>query len=122
MTGRTVPEWIGATPDSAIPPRVRVRVFERFKGKCQCGCGRKILTGEAWHCDHITALCNSGEHRESNLRPLLVTHHALKTGDDVAEKSRIYAKKSRHLGIRKPRTICGWRLFDGSVRRVARER
>lgn len=29
MIGRSVEEWIGATPDTAIPPRVRLRVFEK---------------------------------------------------------------------------------------------
>jgi 5-methylcytosine-specific restriction protein A len=32
---REVPEWIGATDDAAIPARVRVRVFERYEGRCR---------------------------------------------------------------------------------------
>lgn len=31
---RDVEEWIGKTPDSAIPKRVRLRVFERLGGQC----------------------------------------------------------------------------------------
>ena len=31
MTTRRVPEWVGATPDTRVPDRVRVRVFEGFR-------------------------------------------------------------------------------------------
>jgi 5-methylcytosine-specific restriction protein A len=49
MTPRALPEWIGKTADSAVPARVRVRIFDRYEGRCQCGCNRKIMAGEA--CD-----------------------------------------------------------------------
>jgi hypothetical protein len=32
MTGRAVKEWIGKSPDSRAPPRVRQRIWEREKG------------------------------------------------------------------------------------------
>ena len=41
-----------------------------------------------------------GENRESNLRTLLMKHHATKTKADVAEKAMVYRKRSKHLGIR----------------------
>ena len=34
MTGRAVPEWIGATPDTKVPERVRLRVFNAYGGVC----------------------------------------------------------------------------------------
>jgi 5-methylcytosine-specific restriction enzyme A len=34
MTGRSIPEWIGKTPDSKIPPRVKLRIWERYEGRC----------------------------------------------------------------------------------------
>ena len=52
---RSVPEWIGATDDAAIPPRVRLRVFNRYGGICQLS-GRKIMPGNEWDADHIKAL------------------------------------------------------------------
>ena len=30
---RSVAEWVGATPDTPVPPRVRLRVFERDEGE-----------------------------------------------------------------------------------------
>ena len=69
---RSVPEWIGATDDSAIPPRVRLRVFEAHGGVCHLS-GRKIRAGEEWDCDHVKALINGGENRD-------ITIHAPKKG------------------------------------------
>jgi hypothetical protein len=91
----------GKTPDAAVPPRVRVRIFDRYDGRCQCGCGRKIVTGERWDCEDEIAIINGGERRESNLRPFLTEHHKVKTRQDVAIKSRNYRRRKRDLGIKK---------------------
>lgn len=96
---RNVEEWIGKTDDAAIPPRVRVRVFDRDNGCCHIS-GRRIRAGEPWDCDHIVALVNGGEHRESNLAPALKEPHREKTKADVAEKSRVYRKRAKHLGVK----------------------
>ena len=117
---RATDEWIGKNDDSAIPPRVRLRVFERYGGTCFLS-GRKIRVGEQWDCDHAVALINGGEHRESNLVPVLRGKHREKTKADVAEKSRVYRKRSAHLGIKKPSRFPGSRdskfkkRIDGSV-------
>lgn len=93
---RTVPEWIGKHPDEKIPPRVRLRVWERHHGKCHIT-GRKILVGDKWDIDHIVALVNGGEHRESNLAPALQFAHREKTAADVAEKARVRSIKTKHI-------------------------
>lgn len=95
---RETPEWIGKTDDSTIPPRVRLRVFERHGGICHLS-GRKIAPGEPWDCDHVIALINGGEHRESNFAPALRDKHREKTAADVAEKSRTNRKRMKNLGI-----------------------
>lgn len=94
--------WCGKTDDTRPPPRVCLRVFLRFNGTCQCGCGRRIRPGEAWQLDHVDALINGGRNDESNLQPLLTEHHKNKTRADVAEKSKTASKRMAHLGI-KPR-------------------
>ena len=121
MTGRTVPEWQGATPDAKIPPRVRMRVFLRHEGKCHIT-GRRIRAGEAWECDHVIALCNGGEHREGNLAPALSEPHRLKTADDVKQKAKVDRLRKRHLGIKPPRSIRAWRRFGGAIVYAGRER
>jgi 5-methylcytosine-specific restriction protein A len=96
---RDVPEWIGATPDTPIPPRVKARVFARYKGECYIA-KRAIRAGEPWDCDHVKALCNGGENREGNLAPVLRDKHREKTARDVAEKSDVYERRLRHLGLK----------------------
>jgi len=107
---RSVEEWRDKTDDSAIPPRVRLRVFDRHGGICFLS-GRKIRPGEQWDCDHAVALINGGEHRESNCVPVLKAPHKAKTAADVAEKSKVYRKRASHVGIkvRKGRPMLGSR-------------
>ncbi len=111
---RKLPEWIGATDDAAIPPRVRLRVFERWLGMCHIS-RRKILPHEQWDLDHIVSLVNGGEHVESNLAPALRDKHKLKTKADVAEKAMIYKKRKKAIGIKKPSSFRGWRRFNGEL-------
>lgn len=96
---RVLPEWIGKTPDTAIPPRVRLRVFERYGGRCYL-CTRKLGPGDRWDCDHVVALAIwTGEphgNRESNLAPACTVCHREKTAQDVADKSRAYRIKAKH--------------------------
>lgn len=98
---RSVPEWIGANPDTAIPRRVKLRIFDAQKGKC-AGCERKLgVAGEQIDFDHIKALVNGGENREANLQALCPFCHAPKTKADVAEKSEVNRVKAKHLGFNK---------------------
>lgn len=120
---RAVPEWVGATDDARIPPRVRLRVFERFGGVCQLT-GRKIMVGDQWDCDHARALVNGGEHRESNLQPVLRAAHRKKTAEDVKLKAKADRVRKKHLGLHAPKsTLPGSkgskfkRRIDGTVER-----
>ncbi len=126
MTGRSVPEWIGKTPDTKIPPRVILRVLEAYGCKC-AKTGVKISAGTGWQMDHIIALANGGENRETNLQPLITKAHKEKTAGDVAQKAKDRRVKSKHLSIHKPKSIMPgsraskWkRNFDGTV--VKREK
>lgn len=96
---RSVPLWVGATPDAKIPDRVKLRIWEREGGKCWLS-GRKIMPGEPFDFDHKIALCNGGTHSEDNLAPALKDKHRAKTAEDVAEKSAVAEKRKKHLGIR----------------------
>jgi 5-methylcytosine-specific restriction endonuclease McrA len=116
---RPVAEWIGKTETAHIPERVRLRVLDRWFGHC-AHCGRRIVHG--LRIDHRIALINGGEHRESNLQPLHVDCHALKTGVDLAEKVRVYRKRRKHLLGKRYRSITTWRKFDGTIVRKPRER
>jgi 5-methylcytosine-specific restriction enzyme A len=99
---RSLPEWIGVTDDTPVPPRVRLRVFERYGRRCDPlhGCGRHLRPGDAWTCDHINAVINGGPNRETNLHPLCEWCEPPKTEAGVHEKSRVYRKRLRHAGIK----------------------
>ncbi|MGJ4954591.1 HNH endonuclease [Bradyrhizobium sp. HKCCYLRH2015] len=90
-----------------------MRIFERNKGRCHWS-GRIIRPGDEWDVDHVIALINSGENRESNMAPILRGKpHKEKTAQDVAEKSRVYQKRARHVGLfPKPRTKIKSRGFE----------
>jgi 5-methylcytosine-specific restriction enzyme A len=129
---RSVSEWIGRTDDTPVPPRVRLRVLDRFGRRCdpRLGCGRPLRPGDAWTCDHIQAVINGGANRESNLHPLCEWCEPLKTAVDMQEKSRSYRKRLRHAGIKVapkgrplPGTIAsGWkhRMNGGWERRASK--
>lgn len=108
---RATEEWIGKTDNAAIPPRVRVRVFDRFGGRCHLT-GRRIRAGEAWDCDHVVALVNGGQHRESNLAPALIEPHKIKTAADVAQKSKNYRVRAKHIGAFAPKQKIASRGFE----------
>lgn len=114
---RSVPEWVGATPDTPAPPRVRLRVFERYEGRCYLS-GRKILAGDKWELEHIKAIVNGGENRETNLAPALKAAHGAKTKADLAEKSKVYRIRAKHIGAWPKSRGFNTRLkrrMDGSV-------
>jgi hypothetical protein len=109
---RSVKEWIGKTDDTPVPPRVRLRVLERFHFRCDAdshGCGRLIAAAAKWCCDHIDALVNGGENREKNLHPLCAWCTPEKDKKDVAIKSATYKRRKLHYGVRgkKYRWACG---------------
>jgi len=102
---RTVSEWIGETDDQRAPKRVRDRIRDKYP-TCYI-CGRDFSDGKKVALDHVTALINGGENRESNLRPVHVACHAVKTAEDVAEKAKIAAKRQKHRRIVDPPKMRG---------------
>lgn len=121
---RSVPEWIGKTPDSVPPPRVKLRVLERHNYTCFWS-KQPIKPGDKWEADHEIAIILGGENRESNLVPALVNEHKVKTRKDVLEKvKRAKALKNSYgLAKKQSRPIPGNRNsefkkhMDGSVSR-----
>ena len=104
--GRSVDEWVGKTPDAKIPPRVRLRVWERCEGKCH-KCRRKIPVGDRWILEHLVAIINGGANAEPNLCLTCSWCKPIKDAEDVAEKSKTYAKRSAHILPRGPSRLRG---------------
>lgn len=99
---RAVTEWIGKTPDTPVPPRVKMRVLKRYGFKCYLT-GEDIRPGDAWDADHVLAITNGGENRESNLAPALKQAHRDKTRRDVRVKSKREKSLKKKYGLTKPK-------------------
>lgn len=98
---RAPKEWIGKTPDSKIPDTVINRVFRMFKGTCYLS-GRKIRQ-QAWQVEHVIPLHAQGEHREANLRPVLIDPHKEKSKAEQKRKAKADAVAKKHNGVTKPK-------------------
>lgn len=103
MTGRSVPEWIGKSADSAIPDRVKLRICIREGMRCYLT-GRKLRAGE-YDFEHVIPLAMwAGEghgNRESNIRLAYRPAHREKTKDDRKALAKSDRVRKKHLGIRK---------------------
>jgi 5-methylcytosine-specific restriction protein A len=117
---REVPLWVGNNDDSAIPDRVKLRIYLNAQGRCT-ECTRRVGVGTPYEIDHKIALINGGKHAEDNLCLLCQECHKQKTATDVTEKARTYRKRKSHYGIRKAKgrpipgsKASGWkRTFSG---------
>lgn len=110
---RSIEEWIGKSDDTPVPPRVKLRVFERHGGICHISL-RRIQAGEPWDAEHVLAIANGGENRESNLAPALRAKHPQKTAQDLKLKSKAYHRRRKHLGIHSKKHSIPGRKFDGT--------
>jgi 5-methylcytosine-specific restriction protein A len=117
---RSVPEWIGKTDDAKVPPRVRLRIWEKHEGRCHIT-GIKILPGVKWELEHVVALCNGGEHRESNLAPALAGPHKIKTKADRREQARSRKRRMTHAGIKSTTYRWGYGKNDRWKKKITGE-
>jgi 5-methylcytosine-specific restriction endonuclease McrA len=99
---RKVPEWRGRTDDTPIPDTVRLRIWMRSKGMCGICGGAVFASSGDLEFDHITALCNGGEHREGNIQAVHVYCHSEKTKTDLHAHARTMRKRRRYLLGKKP--------------------
>lgn len=117
----SVDEWFGATPDTRPPPHVRLRVLKRYRDRCP-KCTRSLKYAR-WDCDHIVALGNGGENRESNLQPLCVSPcHSDKSRADRKLKVISDRAQKRAFGIKGNRSITAWHRWNGDRVYASRER
>lgn len=99
---RSVSEWIGKNDDAKAPPKVRQRVLDRDGSKCRL-CGTVIMSTDGFELDHVIALINGGENRETNLSAVHRRCHVKKTAVDVRQKAKVAAIKGKHSGAIRPK-------------------
>ena len=74
-------------------------MFRKYGGKCHIS-GAKIGPKDAWHTEHIHALADGGENRESNLAPALIEPHKAKSKAEAAARKKADKAAKRHVGIK----------------------
>jgi len=101
--GRSVEEWVGATPDTwPPPPRVKLRILRRHNHTCHIT-GIKIPPGVTPDFDHIKRLDDGGENRESNIAPALPGAHKKKTKEERERAKKADAVAKKAAGIAGPK-------------------
>lgn len=99
---RTVKEWIGKSDDAKVPPRVRLRIYDRAGGICHI-CKLPIKQGETWHADHVKALIEGGENREQNLAPAHAVCNLAKANGEKTRKAKVARTRKKNVGITRPK-------------------
>lgn len=94
-------------------------MFHRYGGCCYLT-GKKLAAGE-YDLDHVKALANGGEHRESNLAPIWRAKHIEKSAADRDEQAKTQRIHDKHFGIIKPAGRIKSRGFDRPRRKEARD-
>lgn len=117
---RSLPDWRGKTDDTAVPPRVALRVLEAYGHRCYLS-GREISSGDQWQVEHRVALALGGANAESNLAPVLIEPHREKTRADVKIKAKIARIQKRRFGLARSKHPMRHptlrRRMDGTVER-----
>jgi 5-methylcytosine-specific restriction endonuclease McrA len=113
---RSVKPWRGKTHDTKAPPRVRQRVFDAHGGVCHV-CKLPIKQGETWHLDHVIALIEGGENRETNLAPAHAHCNMAKANGEKMRKAKVQRTRQKHTGARKPKQTIQSRGFDRKERK-----
>lgn len=126
-TRRKRPEWIGKTPDSAVPQWVIERLIENQGNRCaltkfELADGLKVIADHTIPLRDWKELGNEGHgNRESNLQIVIEKYHLKKTGQENSERAVINRKKAKANGYRKTKTKSQWgypglkKKLDGTV-------
>lgn len=95
---RSVKEWVGPNDDAMPPPRVRLRIYDRAGGTCHI-CNLPIKPGETWHADHVKALIEGGENRETNLAPAHAHCNLAKANGEKTRKAKVARTRKKHIRV-----------------------
>lgn len=98
---RSWPEWIGSTPDAAIPAKVRARIVLVWGMVCHIT-GAPII-GERPEFEHVVPLHAGGANREGNIRPVSKRAHKAKSAEEITRKAKADAQRRAAVVRREPK-------------------
>lgn len=107
--------------------KTKAAAWERSQGLCEhvsngIRCGLPLHHGKYTY-DHILPDWLGGEPTLENCQVLgRCCCDKPKTAADQGRIAKTKRQRNAHAGIRKPRSILGWRRFDGTIVRATRER
>lgn len=103
-------------PRKSLTRAQRVRIFDAAHGVCDI-CGAPIRVGEPWHVEHPIPHAMGGSDNPSELRPVHILCHGIKTGRDVRAIAKSTRVRAKHLGIKKHSGsgFRGHRKFNGDI-------
>lgn len=116
---RKVDEWIGRNDDAMPGKLVRDRL-SRAQGDCCATCRHAFGPKRLAHCDHIVALIDGGENRETNLQMICTDCHKVKTGGEATARAKSRDIRAAH--IMAPDSRSNWpsqRLGNGNNQHTA---
>jgi len=101
--------------------RTKVEAFTRSGGRCE-KCTARLSVGNTEY-DHEIACGLGGDNDVRNCIVLCRSCHRAKTYQrDVPAIAKAKRNHRHTIGVRKPRSIFGWKSMSGEPRRATRER
>lgn len=92
---------------------VRLQAWERCQGRCECGCGQKIIGTPEY--DHIIEDTLTHDNSLENCMVMSKRCHDVKTKRNrpaIDKTRRILEKRA---GVRQGRGFRGWRKMNGDI-------
>jgi 5-methylcytosine-specific restriction endonuclease McrA len=87
-------EKVDATPRKGFTKKQRAELFLRCEGRCECGCGTKILG--SFDVNHKIPLAHGGAHHPDNWEVLLPEHHRELTKVHAGQTAKIKRLIAKH--------------------------
>lgn len=93
---------------------VRLQAWERSGGRCECGCGQKIVGTPEY--DHIIEDTLTHDNSLANCMVMSKRCHRLKTDRNRPEIDKTRRVFEKRAGVRTGRGFRGWRRMNGEIR------